>query len=351
MKLKFFAAAVLAAFALQFSIPANADGTANRRHKVQTNQLVAMLPASDGVVTMHAGRFMNDALPKLLSANQPMMADVLGKIEAIQEKTGIDLRSFEYIAAGIKVKTVSEKEYDFEPVVIARGEVNTDQLISAAKSAAKGKYREERFDGKVIYIFPAKDIAEVNISDDQKAKAGKWFGRFTNGMMGEVAVSVLSSNTIAFGKPERVREAIEGKTRVGTDIVELLNRKEIAVMNMAAKAPAGMSQFLPLDDDELGRSIDSIKYIFGNLDVVGDEAVMNMTARTQKNADAQTLFETIDGLKAVGGMLLGGSKRPDQQLYARLISNAKLSRSGADVSLDLRVPQDDIDALLAVLGK
>ncbi len=350
MKFRIFAGLAFVALALHFSAPAFADGTAKRKQRLQTNQLVAMLPASDGVVTLHVQRFFNEALPAILSGNKGMLADVIAKIDEMKQKTGIDVRSFEYVAAGIVLKPAGGKQDDFEPVVIARGNVDTDKLIAAAKTAANGKYREERIGDKVIYIFRAKEIADANKPANTDPKVAKWVDKF-HGTMSEVAVSAISPNTIAFGKPERVRETIEAKTRVGSDLVELLNRKELAVVNMAAKMPTGLGAFLPLDDDNLGKSLDSIRYVFGSMDTINGSALMNVTARTGKNADAQTLFETLDGLKAVGGMLLGGSKRPDQQLYARLINSAKLSKIGADVGLDLSIPQSDLNALVAILNK
>jgi hypothetical protein len=351
MKLRIFAGLAFIAVALQFSASALADGTAKRKQKLQTNQLVAMLPASDGVVTLHVQRFFSDALPTILSGNKGMLADVIAKIDAMKQKTGIDIRSFDYVAAGVVVKSTEVKTSDFEPVVIARGNVDTTKLIAAAKIAANGKYREERFGDKVIYIFPAKEIAEANKPASADPNTAKLADKLMGHALSEVALSAISPNTIAFGKPERVRETIEGKTRVGSDLVELLNQKELVVANMASKVPTGLGAFLPLEDDNLGKSLDSIRYIFGSMDVSGGTAMMNVTARTEKNADAQNLFETVDGLKAVGGMLLGGSKRPDQQLYARLISNAKLSKIGSDVAMDLSIPQTDMDALVGILTK
>jgi hypothetical protein len=350
MKFRIFAGLALIALALQFSVPALADGTAKRKQKLQTNQLVAMLPASDGVVTLQVQRFFGEALPTILSGDTGMLADVIAKIDSMRQKTGIDIRSFEYVAAGVVLKPAVGKQDDYEPVIIARGNVDTDKLIAAAKTAANGKYREERFGGKVIYIFPAKEIADAHKPASSDPKVSKWIEKF-HGTLSEVAISVLGPNTIAFGKTERVRETIEGKTRVGQDVVALLNKRDLAVVNIAAKTPAGLGAFLPLEDDNLGKSLDSIRYVFGSMDTFEGSAVMNVTARTEKNTDAQTLFETVDGLKTVGGMLLGGSKRPDQQLYARLLNNAKLSKIGADVGLDLSIPQSDLNALVAILNK
>jgi hypothetical protein len=345
MKFKFLAAFFAALLLSNLAGSTLAGVSDARKNKLQTNQLVAMLPASDGVVTMNGRRFFDDALPKLLSANQKMLGDMLAQIAEMEQKTGIDLRRFEYIAAGFNTTQVAPGKYDFQPVVIARGDISGDSIIAAAKAASGGKYREERFEGKVLYIFQTKDLAAAN-----KPAAAGTVGKVT-GQFPEVALSVVGPSTVVFGMPDRVRTSIEGKTRIGTDLVDLLNRKEITVVNMAAKMPSGVGAFLPLDDDNLGKSLDSIRYIFGNMDVVGEETQMNLTARTVQPVDAQNLFDTLDGLKSLGGMLLGGSKRPDQQLYARLLQNAKLSKAGSDVALDIKLPQSDVDALIAIIAK
>lgn len=351
MKFKLFAVLTFAAFAIQFVTPVLADKLNPKLEKARINQLVSMLPASDGVFTLNTSRMMNEALPRILASNQPMLAEAMAKIESMQQKTGIDFKSFDHVAAGVNATPIDAKNYEVEPVVIARGRINTDSIIAAAKKAAEGKYREERFDGKVLYIFSVKEIADAKTTDDQKAKAGKWYGKIVNSSLKEMALTVLNAETIAFGTTARVRETIEGKTKVAPDVLELLGKREIAVMNMAAKVPAGMDQFLPIEADDLGTSIKSIRYMYGSMDMAGDAAVMNLSARTDQAKDAQMLFETLEGLKAVGGMLLGNAQRPDQKLYGRLINAASISRNGTDISLDIRIPQSDMDALVSVLVK
>jgi hypothetical protein len=52
-------------------------------------------------------------------------------------------------------------------------------------------------------------------------------------------------------------------------------------------------------------------------------------------------------MQELGKNILGGSKRAEQQVLARMIGSAKIARSANDITLDLSVPQSDIDALIA----
>ncbi|MBC7795783.1 MAG: hypothetical protein H7Z37_02795 [Pyrinomonadaceae bacterium] len=71
-----------------------------------------------------------------------------------------------------------------------------------------------------------------------------------------------------------------------------------------------------------------------------------MTAKTRQNAQAQGLLETLQGLQMVAPALLNGAKGADKQVYARMIENVKFTRNLNEVSLDLDVPQSDIDVII-----
>ena len=164
-----------------------------------------------------------------------------------------------------------------------------------------------------------------------------------------MAVAAFDTNTIAFGALPLVRQTLEARTPINPELTGLLNKNEVSVVKFAAKLPAGMGAFLPLDNDELGKNIDSIRFVFGNVNVSGDNTSVHMTARTLQNAQAQGLFETLEGFQILGKIALSGSKSADKQVYARLIQNARFSVNANDVILELQVPQRDIDVLVSVL--
>lgn len=331
---------------LSGSLAAGADKRKNAN--AARNELVSMLPASDGVAVIDVKRFFTVALPKLMASNQPMLDKVIGEIDEMTAKTGIDVRQFDYIAAGITAKKVKAKEYDLEPVVVARGQVNSSALLEAARSNAKGKFREEKAGTRTIYVFSATDLAgkDVNASGSTEKDLGdKLLGKLSK----EIAVSEIDANTVVFGHIELVRQALAARSKVSGELVSLLNKRSASVVNFAAKLPAGMSAFLPLDNDELGKNIESIRFVYGGMDMAGDSMSLAVTARTQQSAQASSLLETLEGLQLLGKAFIGGVKGPERQVYARLIDNAKFSAKGNEVAFELQVPQSDIEILVGML--
>jgi hypothetical protein len=69
-------------------------------------------------------------------------------------------------------------------------------------------------------------------------------------------------------------------------------------------------------------------------------------ARTTRPEQAASLLDTLTGLQMVGKAFLGGAKGADKQVYARMIDNVKFAQAGNEVTVDLQVPQSDIDILI-----
>lgn len=314
--------------------------------ELQAAQLAAILPESDGVVLMDSKRFFSEALPQVLSANQPKLDKIMSEVDKIKEKTGIDLKQFEQVAVGVKMKKVGAKEVDFEPVILARGTYNAAALIAVAKLASNGKYRTEQVGTRTIYVFSAKEIAKDN---KPKTKDDRWFDKFIertiNGLTNEIAVTGYDGNTLAIGTLARVRETVQSKTRVNTELLNMVYRKQNAVMSFGANLPNGMSDFVNLDNDELGKNIDSIRQIYGAMNVNGADATVSLTARTQKAEQAKGLYEMMIGLQMFGKVIIG-TKSADKRVYTKMVENAKILNDGSEVMFDLAVPQSDIDILV-----
>lgn len=328
---------VLSAFALIF-VDAKATG--------KTNDLAGLLPASDMVVTLDAQRLFNQAMPQILSANQEKLADINRKIDDLKNKTGLDARQFEQVAIGLATKQISAKDVEFEPFVLARGSFNSGALVAVAKLASGGKYREEKIGNRTIYVFTAKEFVDKNLPNKNNSYFDKLFEKVTKSLDREVAVTTFDEKTLAFGTPARVREAFEKKTRVGNDVLGLAYRNPNAVVSFGGKMPNGMSAFLPFENDELGKNLDAIRQMSGALNVENKNAAVSIMAKTLKDEQAQGLKETVEGLQMLGKVFLGNSKSADKQVYARMIENAKISRTGSEVLFDLQVPQSDIDVIL-----
>jgi hypothetical protein len=328
MKYKITAVFTIFVFVMNFSASTFADAKTRKG----ANDLVALLPASDGVFVVDSKRFFGEALPKLLASNQAMLTKVNAKIDEIKTRAGVDVRDFDSMVVGITARQLGEKLYDVDPVIIGRGRTTSAAIVGSAKLAANGKFREERVGERVMYIFDEKVNVLVPSTGTVHTK--------------EVAVSALDEKTIAFGEVGRVRQTLEGKTRVGADLVTLLEKSLTSVGAFAIKPPTGLKSFLPIENDELGKNIDSIQYIYGHAAVGADNATVHVTARTLENTQAKGLYDTLQVLQILGKSLLGGSKAADKQVYVRLIDSAKFAVKGNEVTFDLAVPQSDIDILV-----
>ena len=340
---KIFALFILITFILSAVALIFADTKTSKTN----NELAALLPTSDMVITLDAQRLFNQALPQVLSANQEMLGEINAHINALKSKTGLDARQFQQVAVGLTTKQISAKDVEFEPFVLARGSFNSGALLAVAKMASNGKYREEKIGSRTVYIFTPKEIAEANRPNTKNSFLSKIFDKVTKNLTREVAVTTYDDKTLAFGTPARVREAFETKTRIATDILGLVNRNPNAVVSFGGRMPTGMSAFLPFENDELGKNLDSIRQVSGALNIGDGSAALFVTAKTLKDEQAQGLKETMEGLQVLGKAFLGGSKSADKQVYARMVENAKISRSGSEVSFDLQVPQTDIDVIIS----
>lgn len=342
MKNKIFALFILAAFVLS----AVALIFADTKTPKSNNDLAALLPASDLVVTLDAQRLFNQALPQVLAANPKTLSEINARIDEWKSKTGLDARQFEQVAVGLASKQGAPNDVDFEPFALARGNFNAGALVAVAKIASGGKYREEKIGNRTVYIFTAKEIIEKNKPAASNSYFSKILDKITKSLTREIAVTVYDERTLAFGTPARVREAFQTKRRVAGDVLSLVNRNPNAVVSFGGNVPTGLSAFLPFDNDELGRNLDAIRQVSGGLNVGGGNAGLSVTAKTLRDEQAQSLKETMEGLQFLGKAFLGASKSPDKRVYARMIENAKFSRAGSEVSFELQVPQTDIDVLI-----
>ena len=349
MRTKSFAAAVVAVLLLNFTGLAAVDNRRPTIKKAQVSRLVALLPASDGVAVFEAKRFLNDALPKLLAANQPLLAEVMAKITEMETRTGVDLRKFDQVAVGVASKQISAKETDYEPVAIASGDISAGALIAIAKLASNGTYRVETISGHIVYIFVPKDVAKKTAAKKVNSQVADTIDRALDAMRGEFAVTAISGNTLAIGSLARVRETLGGQSHVSPELTALLSQKETTVASFAIRTPDGMAKMVALDNDEIGANIDSIQLLSGYVDVAAAGTTLHVAARTKQPEQAQNLKDTVDGFQMIGKAFFGGSKKPDQQVYARLIKNVKTDIHASDVTLDIFIPQADIDALVAKL--
>jgi len=339
MKYKFFA--LVAAFAFVLS----GVGAVFAQTKAK-NQLAALLPASDGVVILDVQRILNETAPQILAGKPLALGEINAKIDEIRDKTGLDARQFEQIVIGVATKNFTAQKIDLEPVFLARGKYSANELIAVAKLASNGKYREEKIGSRTIYVFNGKEIVAQNHPRTKNSLINGMIDRLLNSLSNEIAVTSLDGNTLAFGSLARVRETFETKSRVSVEVLNLATRKPNAVISFGARLPNGLSKFIDLENDELGKTLDSIRQMSGAVEVSANNTAISVMAKTLNAEQAQSLHNTLEGLQGLGKVLING-KSEDKKVLLRIIENARITRSQAEVSLDLQIPQNDINILLA----
>ena len=310
------------------------------------DDLAMLLPESDGVITLDSERLINEALPQILSGNQTKLKEITGKIDELKSEIGLDLKDFKQVAIGLKSKSVTENEIDLDPVVLARGNIESKAMIALARIASNGKYHTEKAHGKTIYIFSTEKLIEKNKPKDSDSFFGKIMDKMIKGLKTEMAVTDYDKNTLAIGTVKRVKETISNSPRASAEVLSLLKRKPNSVANMGAVLPDGLSKFVALDNDELGRTLDSIRMLQGSMDVNDGSTMVALMAKTVEPAQAEDLEMTLSGFQMLGKSLLGRSDKPKNKVYARMVENAQIQRDQNAVMLDLSVPQSDLNVLI-----
>jgi len=343
---KIFAFTLALLFVLNAAAFADTKKPKSKKTASQTNRLVALLPASDAAMFVDFQRLLNEALPQILSSNPTKLNEINAQIDAIKTQTGFDVRQFEQIAVGINFVPTATLKNTIDPVILARGKYNSNALLTLAKIALKGKYREEKSGSKIIYIFAAREILTENKSKITGNSPDKIFDFLMKKMPPEIAVSIVDANTLAIGSINRVRDCVESKNRIGADITALASRKPNSIMSFGANTPTGLRQFLDLDDDVLGQSLASIRQLYGAVNLVEGNAVISLGAKSVNAEQAKALEETLGGLQAFGKSLLGGTSSEKKKVYAKMVDSAKITRAGTEVAIDLQVLNADLGLLI-----
>jgi hypothetical protein len=346
MKRNFIAyfAVIVASFGLIITASAQKRITRNVKPVEPVITLANSLPASDAVLNIDMKRMFEVALPQILTSKPTEFAKMNTKIDEIRSRTGIDVRLFEKVAVGLAVKQ-NGKKTEVEPLVLAQGKFSSNALIALAKVAAKGKYREEKIGDKTIYVFNAKEIIEENAPKAKASMFDKVLAMFSS----EMAVTSFNDNTLTLGSLVRVKEMFEGKSKVDAAVLALVNKKSNAIASFAASTPSGMSQFIDLDNDELGGILASIRTLNGSLDMGDGLAMLAISAKTVNAEQAAAMEDTLVGLQMVGKSLLGGMKSDKKQILGKMIDKVEIKRNINIVNLGLQIPQSDIDVLIGAV--
>ncbi|MDQ1522225.1 MAG: hypothetical protein QOE47_149 [Pyrinomonadaceae bacterium] len=338
--------AFVAATATAFSSATTANAQTARRRaagaqaatttaQAATTALFASLPTSDAVMLVDVQRLLSEGLPRAYNNNPAELARANAEIDQFKTRTGIDARAFERVAVGVSYVQTATGKTLVETVAVARGKFNAATLVAAARPAANNRMTEEKYAGKTVYVFNVD--AQV-----------KLLGLF-NARLSDVAFVALDANTIAVGKLERVRAAIDahaGRGRVSPDITALATRDANALVGAGGNIPAWLTQNLDIGGGNLSASIASVRQFYSTLATTASGFNFLTALRTDSAGAAKTLSSTLTSLKSLAPFAIGQMAAPRARPLQSLVENTKVGAEGNDVLITLQLAQVDVAALL-----
>src|SRR5205807_5556614 len=180
------------------------------------------------------------------------LAQANSEVEKFKTLTGIDPRSFNSVALGVRFIYPNANTTKLETVAIAHGTFDAKSLMASARAAANGKAREEKYRGATITI--------INVNDQIKV-FGLW-----NMKVDELAICVLDPNSLAIGSLANVRAAIDAgkRGRASADLISLALRDPNAVAVCGANVPLEFLNNLGLSNDTMAKDVSSIQQVYGS---------------------------------------------------------------------------------------
>jgi hypothetical protein len=292
------------------------------------------LPASDGIALIDVRRLMNETLPRIMAGDAAKLATANAEIEKFKTRTGIDPRSFDRVVLGMRYSYPTPRVTKLETVAIARGTFDAKALAAAARIAANGKYREEKYRGATIMIITVKD---------QMKLFGVWDMRIN-----ELAVCAVDPHSLAIGTVANVHSAIEAglKGRAGADLAALATRDPKAVIGFGASIPKELMANLNVGNDTIAKDANAIRQVYGSIGSTETDVSVMLVARTDSAEAANNLNDTVTGLKQLGGLFIGQMAPARKALAQSALDNLKITTRGTEVEIRTQVAAANLASVI-----
>jgi hypothetical protein len=331
--LKSFAVAL--AFSLLVSAISFSQTTRRRSAATDVPTLLTALPPSDAVALIKVNRVLDEALPKLLAENPTKVAEVNDELAKFKTQTGLDPRSFDQIALGLQYTYPAEGITKVRTVAIARGSFNSGAILAAGRVAAKGKYVEQRYQGKTIYIFTL---------DRQIRILGLWYMK-----VADLAVASLDGNMIALGDLEGVRGVIDARRtqkQANAELIALASRDPNAILGFGGNVSEALLQNLRVSNDGIARELTAVRKVYGTLGMTSADLELMLAARTVDTYSARNLGDTVEGLKQFGALFINRLSAAKGTLARTALNNLKITTQGNELQIRTAVAQSQVAPLM-----
>ncbi|MFN2530637.1 MAG: hypothetical protein ABR555_04990 [Pyrinomonadaceae bacterium] len=293
------------------------------------------LPESDAVMHIKLNRLLGDVMPRLLAGNPGKLAEANANIDRFKNRTGLDPRAFDEIALGIKFNYPAERITKVQTVALANGTFSAGAMVAAGRIAANGKYREEKYQGRTIYIFSLDDNVRL-------------LGLFDL-HIGELAAAPLETNTLAIGDPMSIRSVIDGgggRRRANEELVSLASRDPNAIIGFGSNVSPALLRNLDVGNASVANDLAGIRQVYGAVGSNQTDVDVFLAARTNNADSARNLGDTLEGLKQFGALFIGRLSGAKGVLAKSALNNLKILTEANELQLRTAVAQADIAPLM-----
>ena len=308
--------------------------TRNRNTAAPAPTLMASLPASDAVAQVKLKQLLSESMPRILANNPTKLSEVNASIDRFKDRTGLDPRMFQQIALGIKFTYPSEGVTKLQTVALANGSFSPNAMVAAGRVASNGKYREEKYQDKTLYIFTLEEnIKLLGILDFR---------------IDELAAAPLDNNILALGDPVAVRSAIDAsrsRKRANAELIALASRDPNAVIGFGSNMSDQLISNLDIGNAPIATDLKSLRQVFGSVGTTESDLQLFLAARAVNAEAARSLGDTLEGLKLFGAAFVGRLSGVKGVLAKSALSNLKIVTDANELQLRTSVAQAEIGPL------
>jgi len=299
--------------------------------------LMSSLPDSDAVAQVKVKQLLNEAMPRMLANNPTKLSEINASIDKFKDRTGLDPRMFQQLALGVRFTYPTEGVTKAQTVALANGSFSAAAMMAAGRVASNGKYREEKYRDKTIYIFTLNE----NI---------KLLGVF-DVTIGELAAAPLDTNTLALGDPAGVRAAIDvprNRKNANAELIALANHDPNAIIGFGANMSEQLVENLDIGNAPIATDLKALRQVYGSVGTTTTDLQLFLAARAVNATAAKSLSDTLEGLKIFGAAMVGRLSGAKGVLAKSALSNMKIVADANELQIRTSVAQAEIGPLFGI---
>ena len=297
--------------------------------------LMSSLPESDAVAQIKINQLLSEAMPRILAGNPAKLSEVNASIDRFKDRTGLDPRMFQQVALGVHFTYPSEGVTKVQTVALANGSFSPAAMVAAGRVASNGKYREEKYQDKTIYIFTL---------DENLKLLGLFDLKIT-----ELAAAPLDGNILALGDPTGIRSVIDAsrsRKQANAALIALANRDPNAVIGFGSNVTEQLIANLDIGNAPIAADLRTLRQVYGSVGTTENDLQLFIAARAVNAQAAKNLSDTLEGLQQFGALLAGRLSGAKGVLAKSALANMKILSQANELQIRTTIAQAEVGSLL-----